>query len=366
MAAAVPKKILFCIDSLTRGGTELQLIGLIDRLDRSRFEPHLLTIRPSPPELDPADCRRLPWRVPRLVSPRGARSVLALVSLLRRERIDVVQTFFQDSTVIAGPAARLARVPVRLACFRDMGFWSTPGQVRVLRQVYRGMTGYLANAQVVRDHFVERFGLAPERFTVTPNGIDGGRLPWVDHEGPTLDIGLVGNLTRRVKRTDLFLRAAGIVAARRPDVRWHLVGDGPLRGEYEALAGELGIGSQTVFAGRIADVAGYLEKLQVGVICSDSEGLSNALLEYQFKGCATVATAVGGNPELVRDGETGLLVPPDDAPALADAIERLVVDVALRRRLARQARLAVENEYGWSRCLAAHESAWGVGPNREG
>lgn len=366
VTSARPNKILFCIDSLTRGGTELQLTGLIERLDRSRWEPHLLTIRPSPPELHPDDCGRLAWNVPRLLSPRGAGAALGLARRLRREDFAVVQTFFQDSTLLAGPAARLAGVPVRLASFRDLGFWVTPGQARVLRRVYGGMTGFLANAQVVRDHFAGLFDLAPERFTVTPNGIDSEALPFVEQAGPTLDIGLVGNLTRRVKRTDLFLAAAARLAQRHPDVRWHVIGDGDLRTEAEAFVARAGIAGRVVFTGRIADVAGYLERLQVGVICSDSEGLSNAVLEYQFKGCAVVATDTGGNPELVQHGETGLLVPTDDAGNLADALERLIDDVPLRRRLAAEARRRAAARYNWESCLAAHEQAWDFSRNAKG
>src|SRR5690606_13690776 len=98
----------------------------------------------------------------------------------------------------------------------------------------------------------------------------------------------------------------------------------------------------------------YLERLDIGVICSDSEGLSNAILEYMFKGVATVATAVGGNPELIEDGVSGLLVPPDNANALADALTRLIENYTLRATLATQARTKVEAEYGWEKCLVDH------------
>src|SRR5690606_18822543 len=97
--------------------------------------------------------------------------------------------------------------------------------------------------------------------------------------------------------------------------------------------------------GRVANVADYLSCLDIGVICSDSEGLSNALLEYLLKGTAAVATAVGGNVELIDDGTTGLLVPPDDAAALADALKQLVENNQLRQTLARTARTKIEREY---------------------
>ena len=99
-----------------------------------------------------------------------------------------------------------------------------------------------------------------------------------------------------------------------------MLGDGCYRAEYEALARAEGIGDRTIFTGNIERVTDYLAKLQVGVLCSDSEGFSNALLEYMLCGCATIATRVGGNAEAITDGETGLLVPPDSVDALAEAL----------------------------------------------
>ena len=350
-----PRKVLYAIDALVRGGTELQLTGLVDRLDRDRYRPHLLTIRPSPAELTPADCPHLAWHVPRLVAPGGLKALGDLARLLRRERFDVVQTFFQDSTAFAGTAARLAGVPVRVASFRDLGFWRTRAQMLLLGRVYPLMTGFLCNAGAVRDAFVASDGLDPARFTVIPNGIDTDALPFVDHDGPTRHVGLVGNLTRQVKRADLFVRAAALVAREHPDVTWHLIGDGHLRNELEELARAEGLGDRVVFAGRVADVAARLGSLQVGVICSDSEGFSNAVLEYMFRGCAVVATDVGGNSEAIDDGRTGLLVPPDDVSALAAALARLVTDVPLRRSLAAAARAEATARYDWARCVAAHQ-----------
>ena len=351
-------KVLFCIDFLLRGGTELQLIGLIERLDPARFEPWLLTIRQTDPVLVPAGCRHLAWDVPRLLAPGGVAALMRLARLLRRERFDVVQTFFQDSTILGGVAAWLAGVPVRLACFRDLGFWRTRLQELVLRPVYRRMTGYLCNAAAIRDEVAEHYGLDPRVITITPNGVDTDSLAWTEHVGPTTDVGIVGNLTDPVKRTDLFLDAVATVAVRNPQVRWHVVGDGDLRSRCEEQAVAGGLDDRVVFVGCVADVPAYLEQWQVGIICSDSEGLSNAIIEYMFKGCAVVATDVGGNPELVRDGDTGLLVPPDDAEALAAAVDRLIRDSQLRRDLAMRARRFVEQRFSWERCLAIHEEVW--------
>lgn len=351
-----PLKILFCIDNLVRGGTELQLIGLIERLDPKKFTPYLLTIRESDSALTPKNCYHLAWDVPKLMNGEGFRAVLRLRKWLRSERIDIVQTFFQDSTVLAGLAAKLAGTPARIACFRDLGFWSNRKQAFLMRLSYRLMTAYISNAEVVKRHFSKNFGVPEEKIRVLPNGIEVEALPFIEHLGPVTDIGIVGNMTRTVKRTDLFIRAAGIVARKHSGITWHIIGEGHMRPRLEELAHECGVGDQVNFVGRIENVSGYLEKLQIGVICSDSEGLSNALLEYMFKGAVPVATEVGGNPELVEHRSTGLLVRPGDPAALAEALLTLIEDQDLRKALADSARKHVEEKYSWQKSLLEHEN----------
>jgi len=351
-----PVKILYAIDNLLRGGTELQLIGLIERLNPEQYTPYLLTIRQSDPALTPPNCKHLAWYVPNLFSLAGVIALFKLIRFLRAEKISIVQTFFQDSTLFAGTAAHLARVPVRIACFRDLGFWHNKTQAMFLKQVYQRMTGFICNANIVREHFIKHFQLNPDKMHVLRNGIDVSALPYINHVNSCTQVGIVGNMTRPVKRTDLFIKAAGIVASRHPEITWHIIGDGHMRGELETLAKENNVFEKIHFAGRVSDVAGYLEKLDVGVICSDSEGLSNALLEYMFKGVASVATAVGGNPELIEHEKSGLLISPNNEHELANAIMRLIEDAPLKNKLAVAARQKAESEYSWEKCMSAHHN----------
>jgi glycosyltransferase involved in cell wall biosynthesis len=158
-------------------------------------------------------------------------------------------------------------------------------------------------------------------------------------------VGVTANL-RPVKGLDVFARAAAEVAARHPDVSFHVAGEGPLRGVLGGLARDLGLADRFVLRGSVADVPGFLRGLEVAVLPSLSEGMSNALLEYMAAGRPVVATAVGGNVRLIEDGVTGLLVPPNDAPRLAAAVGRLLDDPAPARRLGAAARRRVEESYG--------------------
>ena len=350
--------ILFGIDAMARGGTELQLRGLIDRLDRSKFEPHLLTLRNRDASLVPADCAHLDLHVPSLVGLHAARELMRTVQYLRRHRIQVVQTFFQDSTLFGGLAARLAGVPKRLVSFRDLGFWRTPGQEMALCTVYRLATGFVANSIAVRDNFCDVNRLDPNRFTVIPNGLDVARLTFHSPANPPRVVGILGNLNRDVKRIDLFVEAAGMLAPRHSDVRWEIVGDGHLRPGLESRATALGLGVRMIFHGQLANIDAVLARWDIGVLCSDTEGFSNALLEYMLCGCAVVTTDVGGNREAIHHDVSGILVPPGSAAALATGLERLLAGGDLALHLATSARAEAAQRYSWEVCLAAHEALY--------
>ncbi len=355
---AIP--VLYCIDSLpASGGTEGQLAGLLERLDRSRFRPHLCTLRPRIPVRKlPGDCPHLALDVPRLLAPGALAASRRLAAYLREQRIEVVQTFFQDATVFGIWTARRAGVPLRLISMRDLGFWRTPRTQFLMRRTYPLAAGFVVNSTAVRDHFSSADNLAVSRFHVIGNGLDTGSVAYHPEVAPPPRVVLVGNLNRPVKRADLFLRAAALARDRCPGVRWQLIGDGQLRGELEAQARALGVADDVDFLGRRDDVAACLRGAAVGVNCSDSEGFSNAVLEYMLAGCAVVATDVGGNAELIRDGVDGRLVPVDDAGALADAVVELCRDPARARTFTDAARRRVEHDFGWDRCVERTEALY--------
>lgn len=360
--ATTQKKILFCIDNLVRGGTELQLIGLINNLDRQEFLPYLLTIRPTDTQLIPVNCTHIAWDVKKLTSLSGIIHLYKLIRFLKKEGIDIVQCYFQDSTLLGGIAAFLARTPTRIACFRDLGFWATPKQVKALSLIYRCMTNFIANADIIRAHFSQLFNIPSHKITVIPNGIDIAKFPVRDIEKTSnpIKVGIVGNMTRHVKRTDLFIKAAAIVIKQHPDTSWHIIGDGHLRGELETLAKDLGVSQNIIFAGRLDNIPQYLESIDIGVICSDSEGLSNAIIEYMLKGCAVVATEVGGNPELIEHQKTGLLTPSNNEQALAEAILHLIENPHKLKHFALAARQKAEMEFSWKNCIHAHKQVYNL------
>ena len=130
-----------------------------------------------------------------------------------------------------------------------------------------------------------------------------------------------------------------------PEAEFVIAGEGELRAGLERQIAEMGLVQRVRLPGPVVDVPGFLASLDVAVLCSRSEGMSNALLEYMAAGKAIVATAVGGNTQLIEDGVHGLLVPPDEPRALAQAIRQLLANPSLAARLGAAARRRVEKRY---------------------
>nr|WP_246606657.1 glycosyltransferase [Lysobacter antarcticus] len=223
---------------------------------------------------------------------------------------------------------------------------------RRLRWLYRLSLPWTARVAMVgaqvQDHFVGSGMVRAQRAQVLLNGIPTRRFASGAEArraartilGVAPDAMLVGAVGRLValKHHRLLLELMPALAAACPAVELVLLGDGPLRAELEALADSLSIRGRVHFLGARANVAQLLPALDVFALPSLTEGLSIALLEAGAAGLAIVATAVGGNPEIVSDGRTGLLVPPDDREATREALEALLHDDALRTRLGSAAR----------------------------
>jgi glycosyltransferase involved in cell wall biosynthesis len=231
---------------------------------------------------------------------------------------------------------------------------------RGARAVLEEMVVRLADRVIVNADALRPRGAAGARTHVIPSGVDTelfrprpeargelrARLGIANANPATPVIGTVGRLEAR-KGTALLLEAAAqLVKKGLSELRVVVVGDGPLRDELSALAARLGITERVHMLGNRSDVAEVLVALDVFVLPSHSEGMSNALLEAMATGLPVVATAVGGNPEVVSAETTGVLVPPDNAMALADAVLRLVASPGLRAQLGAAARGQVQERHG--------------------
>jgi glycosyltransferase involved in cell wall biosynthesis len=221
----------------------------------------------------------------------------------------------------------------------------------------------LVNAVAVRT-VLEAQGYDPSRISVIHNGIDLTRFrQFTETEGrTTVTAGapLVAVFARlnRLKGIEYFLQAAATVARRFDTVRFLVVGDSiseTYRAELEAFAKTLGLEHRVTFAGFRDDVPDLLSTVTVSVLPSLSEGLSNVVLEGMAAGVPVVATSVGGTPEMIDHGVTGLLVPPHDAASMADAITALLADPALARTIGRAGQQKVTQQFSLESTVAQTE-----------
>jgi glycosyltransferase involved in cell wall biosynthesis len=343
---ATPIRVCYLIDNLAVGGTEKQLLALIAQLDRSCVMPYLCLLDGQGEVsrcLEPANCAVVRLGVRSLRSARAVTAGWRFVQFLRRERIDIVQLHFRDSTYFGAPLARLAGVRCVIRTQRNQGHWMTPWDRRLGRIMGRLATATIANSDACRQVLISGEGARPESVHVVPNGIDLTRFEnirplggWCPAGWPRR-VGVVANL-RPVKNLELFVRAASLLAPRFPDVEFVVAGEGECRLQLERLIVELGMTSRVKLLGAVNDVPGFLSSLEVAVLCSKAEGMPNSVLEYMAAGKAIVATAVGGTPELVEHERQALLVPPGDIDALARAMLRLLRDRTFAAQLAAAAR----------------------------
>jgi glycosyltransferase involved in cell wall biosynthesis len=346
------------LTSFHRGGTEQQILELMRRLDGRRFETHLICFRRQGAWLQRAERSATSiteFPLETLRSRQAARQFARLVHWLSSSGIDVLQTCDVYSNIFALPAASVAQVPVRIASRRGIVQpTDTRGLFRLQRMAYRCAHKVVANSQAAADVLV-RERLDQRRIVIIPNGIE--HLPGMATARGGNVITTVANL-RRGKGHDILLHAAADVLAHHPRVLFQIVGDGPLRQPLETLAASLGIDGQVRFLGHRDDVGLVLRQSDLFAFPSFMEAFPNAVMEAMLAGLPVVATRVGGIPELIDDGVTGLLVPPHDAPALAIAIRRLLDDPALGDTLGSAARQCIEERYSFDRMVSAFESLW--------
>jgi glycosyltransferase involved in cell wall biosynthesis len=266
---------------------------------------------------------------------------IRLAHYVRRNLIQIVHSYGFYPNVFAVPFARLAGASIVVASIRDTGDLLTPMQTRLQKLVCRFADCVLVNAEAIRESLIEQ-GYDPSKIVVIRNGIALSNFARGERNAALRrDLGfpssarLVAVFSRLnpMKGVEYFLDAAIILAERFPDVRFLVAGDGGSRKELEDRACRLGLGPRIVFAGFRSDVRELLSEAAISVLPSLSEGTSNTLLESMAAGIPVIATRVGGNPEVIEDGVSGLLVPPRDSAAIAAAMIRLLEDEDLALRL---------------------------------
>ncbi len=343
------------------GGTENQFMTLGRLLDRTRFDLEFACLRRWGPFVNELVEQRIPlteYQVSTFRSVHAFAQQARLARHIAQRRIQIVHAYNFYGNVFAIPPARLV-APVVIASIRDCAPYLTAMQKRVQRYACHFADRILVNADAVKDWLVND-GYDPAKIIVIRNGVDLTRFDAApEPERLRRELRLAG----RLKGLEYFLEAAATVIARVPDARFLVVGEtSPMDREYlrelQQFAARVGIADRVIFTGLRTDVPTLLASVNVSVMPSLNEALSNVLLESMAAGAPTVATRVGGTPEALVDGVTGLLVPPADADALATAIMRMLNDDSMAARLGHAARHRVADTFSVTRMVRATEDVY--------
>jgi len=371
-------KVTYIAGSLRDGGAERQLLELIRHLDRSRFAPSVILMEDAGVER----ARECVEQCFVIGIPQGGNSSwlkrgLKLANGIHRTRMqlrkwksEVVHAILPGPSILGGIAARLAAVPVVIGSrLSFVSLYRSHNGVVALadRMAFHMAHLNLGNSAAVITQMVNPGGCPPRKCHTIYCGVDTHRFrpelsrSWRKQMGwgeQHVVFGMVANFRACKRHTD-FVQAAAIVLQQFPDARFVMVGgDYGLREVVSKQISELGLEQRV----RIIDSDPHPEKvfaaLDVYVCTSDSEGFSNVLLEAMACGKPVIATNVGGNPEAVVDGETGLLVACKSPRAVADAAEKLIREPGRRLVMGRLGRQRVEQHFSLERMVRMHEQLY--------
>ena len=345
-------KILFLVDDWCgpEGGTEQHMLFLQRELPRAQYDLHfavLSRLQRSTPDDFPV--RPITLNSGAFAGRRRAlMRVRQLARLIRELEIDVVHAFCRTSELNGLLAVKMAHRAQVLGVRRNLGYWHTARTRWIARLVSAMGAQYAANCEAARDFAADVEWISRRRVCVIRNPAPSTRLEQgLAAVGPRSALGILDGeqvvcivaTVRPIKDYETFLRAARLVIDERPRTRFLVIGveEPDYAEQMRQLARELKINRQVSWLGPIANPLSILPHVDVAVLSSLSEALSNSLIEYAAAGKPAVATDVGGAREAIVDGETGFIVPPRAAEAMAERIGRLLGDESLRRRMGQAA-----------------------------
>jgi len=346
--------ILQIIATLDIGGAERQLIELVKRLDKNKYNVTVCCITRGGPLEEDLKKLGIEYHILYKRFKFDFTVIFKLTRLIRQKKIDLVHTWNFTANAWGRVSAWIAGVPIIIASEHGTFSPVLKHQILVDKLLLKCTDKIITVSDNLKES-VERMEEIPhEKIIAIHNGIDINEFSTsinntnlknelkIDSECTV--VGIVARLDP-LKDHESFLRAAGHIVKELSEVRFLIVGDGELRGKLESLAGEIGLGEKVIFTGFRRDINNILPFIDVFVLCSGSEALGVAILEAMACSKPVVATNVGGIPEVVKDEETGILVPPGNPQVLAKVIVNLLKDREKARRMGLAGRRRVEQYF---------------------
>jgi glycosyltransferase involved in cell wall biosynthesis len=353
------------------GGSERNISQLIGGIDKDKFELYIarlfsviLSENATNQSVSIIDLHG-----DSIYTVAGIRNLIFLKRLVHEKNISVIVTYHESSDFYGLALSLICHIPV-ISSRRDMSFNTRQRHRLAYRLVGRYFDSVIAVSDAVKKEVVARHWFPEKRIATIYNAIN------VDEYGKTKDgialknkigidpnhpiVGMVANI-RKIKGHQYFIHAASIIHKRNPNVEFLVVGYEMIKGsnltdELKQYAEQIGISQNLHFIGGRKDTRDVISLFDVAVLTSLSEGFSNVILEYMASSKPVVATEVGGNPEIVVQGETGLLVPPADPDALASAILFILEDKEVALRFGMAGRKRVEERFGLNVMIRNYEN----------
>ena len=324
--------LLHLIDDIDIGGTERGLLNLVSSLDWNKYNSLVCSFEKGPL----ASAFETQGIEPIIMEKRYSCDLILLFKLLRliqEKRIHLIHCRLLFATIYGGICASLLRIPFVVSIHGKSIFELKRG-ITSLRMAERYARKIIAVSKSLKDELTEIFGLKPEKITVIHNGVDFNKYSncvsavsktKLGIKSSDYVIGSVGTL-RSVKGYEYLLLSVPKVLQIFPNTKFVIAGDGPLKEELQKLACELNIQHDVIFLGYRKDIPDVLSAFDIFVLPSLTEGSPNALLEAMASSKPVIATKVGGIPEIILDGTTGVLVPSKNSAKLSVAILDLLED----------------------------------------
>ena len=359
-----PIKLLFIIDYFKNpyAGTEGQLYKLIEGLDKSRYKPCFVVFRNS----DYLDNNEFPISVDvlnlkRLSSPGCLFTLLRYFFRKKKDGYRLAHIYFNDPSIICPPILKLLGYKI-LISRRDMGYWYTRLNIFLLRINALFVSKVIANSNAVKSITVKYEWYKDSSVEVIYNGYQESNVEEslkpdeIIRAKGEVRIILVANI-RPIKRIQDAIKAIKVAHDDNDKIALYVLGDGDAS-HLTALAEDLGINKFIHFLGSRDDVLQLLPEFHIGILCSQSEGFSNTLIEYMQSGLPVICTKVGGNPEIIEHGVNGFLYEAGDTSTLANHVVELAGDGDMRRRMGCLGKEKVNNNYELSKCVQSHQKLY--------
>jgi L-malate glycosyltransferase len=369
-------KIFYFIDSFNIGGSEYQTVKTAICLKEAGHQITVGCLQKRGPLIDQLQSANIevvefsPGKS--LFSITALRQIFRLARYLRLEKFEIFHAHDLYSDLLGVPAAWIARIPRIVASRRDLGdwWWYTPRNRWVLTRVLRLAHVVVANSSMVAKT-LQSDGIATHKIRVLRNAIEPAiasskislRLQLLPNSADATAIVTVANMHVESKGHHHLIAAAKQVINDFPKTVFVLIGDGPLRPTLQKQAVELSISENVLFLGQKMNASQLVHAFDIAVLPSLSEGLPNSVLEYMSAGLPTVATSVGGIPELIDDGIHGILVPPGDSNQLSAALIRIITNPTEAQSMGTNASARAKAEFGFERLVRELEELYASGIN---